>query len=52
MVTMKADKSGGCAVMSTLWAIAKLELPFEVHGIVEELLKIWLVEMLINLMMF
>jgi leucyl aminopeptidase len=34
MVTMKADKSGGCAVMSTLWAIAKLELPFEVHGIV------------------
>jgi leucyl aminopeptidase len=34
MVTMKSDKSGGCAVMSTLWAIAKLELPFEVHGIV------------------
>ena len=34
MVTMKADKSGGCAVLSTLWAIAKLELPFEVHGIV------------------
>lgn len=34
MVTMKADKSGGCAVLSTMWAIAKLELPFEVHGIV------------------
>ncbi len=34
MVNMKSDKSGGCAVMSTLWAIAKLELPFEVHGIV------------------
>ena len=34
MVTMKSDKSGGCAVMSTLWAIAKLELPFEVHGII------------------
>ena len=34
MVTMKSDKSGGCAVMSTLWAIAKLELPFEVHAIV------------------
>ena len=34
MVTMKADKSGGCAVLSTLWAVAKLELPIEVHGIV------------------
>ena len=34
MVTMKADKSGGCAVLSTLWAVAKLNLPFEVHGIV------------------
>ena len=34
MVTMKSDKSGGCAVISTLWAIAKLDLPFEVHGIV------------------
>uniref|UniRef100_UPI0040479950 leucyl aminopeptidase n=1 Tax=Aliarcobacter sp. TaxID=2321116 RepID=UPI0040479950 len=34
MVTMKSDKSGGCAVLSTLWAIAKLQLPFEVHGIV------------------
>lgn len=34
MVGMKMDKSGGCAVLSTMWAIAKLELPFEVHGIV------------------
>ena len=34
MVTMKADKSGGCAVLSILWAVAKLELPIEVHGIV------------------
>lgn len=34
MVTMKSDKSGGCAVLATLWAIAKLNLPFEVHGIV------------------
>lgn len=34
MVTMKADKSGGCAVLSMMWAIAKLELPFEVHGVV------------------
>ena len=34
MVTMKSDKSGGCAVLATLWAIAKLGLPYEVHGIV------------------
>ena len=34
MVTMKADKSGGCAVLSTIWAIAKLGLPIEVHAIV------------------
>ena len=34
MVTMKSDKSGGCAVIATMWAIAKLQLPFEVHGIV------------------
>ncbi len=34
MVTMKADKSGGCAVLSTIWAIAKLNLPIEVHAIV------------------
>ena len=34
MVTMKADKSGGCAVLATIWAIAKLGLPIEVHGIV------------------
>lgn len=34
MVTMKADKSGGCTVLATIWAIAKLGLPIEVHGIV------------------
>ncbi|MDH1976382.1 leucyl aminopeptidase [Aliarcobacter butzleri] len=33
MVTMKADKSGACAVLATIWAIAKLELPVEVHAI-------------------
>jgi len=33
MVTMKADKSGACAVLATIWAIAKLELPIEVHAI-------------------
>lgn len=33
MVTMKADKSGACAVLATIWAIAKLQLPIEVHGI-------------------
>ncbi len=34
MVTMKSDKSGGCAVLATIWAIAKLELPFEVHAVI------------------
>ncbi|APW66930.1 leucyl aminopeptidase [Poseidonibacter parvus] len=34
MVTMKSDKGGGCAVLATIWAIAKLELPYEVHGII------------------
>jgi leucyl aminopeptidase len=34
MVTMKSDKSGGCAVLGTLHAIAQLQLPIEVHGIV------------------
>ncbi|RXJ60669.1 leucyl aminopeptidase [Candidatus Marinarcus aquaticus] len=34
MVTMKSDKSGGCAVLGMLNAIAKLKLPIEVHGIV------------------
>lgn len=34
MVTMKADKSGGAAVMSILKAAAELELPFEVHAII------------------
>ncbi len=34
MVTMKADKSGGCAVLGIMSAVAKLNLPYEVHGIV------------------
>lgn len=34
MVTMKADKSGGCAVLGIISAIAKLRLPLEVHGII------------------
>jgi leucyl aminopeptidase len=34
MVTMKSDKSGGSAVLGIMNAIAKMKLPFEVHGIV------------------
>ncbi len=34
MVTMKLDKSGGCAVLGIMSAIAKLNLPIEIHGIV------------------
>ena len=34
MVTMKSDKSGGSAVLGIMDTIAKLKLPFEVHGIV------------------
>lgn len=34
MVTMKADKSGGAAVMAILKAAATLELPYEIHAIV------------------
>lgn len=34
MVTMKADKSGGAAVLSILKGAALLELPFEVHAII------------------
>ncbi|MFY9074588.1 leucyl aminopeptidase [Malaciobacter mytili] len=34
MTTMKSDKSGGCAVLGILYAVAKLKLPIEVHGIV------------------
>ena len=34
MVTMKSDKSGGCAVLGIMSAVAKLELPIEIHGIV------------------
>lgn len=34
MVSMKSDKSGGSAVLGIMNAIGKLDLPFEVHGIV------------------
>ncbi|WP_198304831.1 leucyl aminopeptidase [Arcobacter vandammei] len=34
MITMKADKSGGVAVLNTIKTIAKLKLPVEVHAII------------------
>lgn len=34
MVTMKADKSGGAAVIAILKGAAELELPFEIHAII------------------
>ena len=34
MVSMKSDKSGGCAVLGIMNAITALNLPIEVHGIV------------------
>jgi leucyl aminopeptidase len=34
MVTMKADKSGGCAVLGILNAVSKLNLDIEVHGVI------------------
>ncbi len=34
MVTMKADKSGGSAVMGIMKAISQMNLPIEVHGFV------------------
>ena len=34
MVTMKSDKSGGCAVLGIMNAVALLKLPIEVHAIV------------------
>ncbi len=34
MVTMKADKSGGAAVMGIMKAIAQMNIPIEVHGFV------------------
>ena len=34
MVTMKADKSGACAVLGILKAVNELKLPIEVHGII------------------
>ena len=34
MVTMKADKSGGSAVMGIMKAVAEMDLPVEVHGFI------------------
>lgn len=34
MVSMKADKGGGCAVMGIISVIASLKLPIEVHSII------------------
>ena len=34
MVSMKSDKSGGCAVLGIMNTIASLNLPIEVHGII------------------
>jgi len=34
MVSMKSDKSGGCAVLGVMNTISALDLPIEVHGIV------------------
>ncbi|MEA2017008.1 MAG: leucyl aminopeptidase [Campylobacterota bacterium] len=34
MVSMKSDKSGGCAVLGVMNTISTLNLPIEVHGIV------------------
>ncbi|RUM44405.1 MAG: leucyl aminopeptidase [Hydrogenimonas sp.] len=34
MVTMKADKSGACAVLGIMKAVSELGLPIEVHGII------------------
>lgn len=34
MVNMKSDKGGGAVVLGLMEAIAKLQLPYEVHGIV------------------
>ncbi|PAF41904.1 leucyl aminopeptidase [Helicobacter sp. 11S02596-1] len=34
MVTMKADKSGGCAVLAIINALAKMEIQAEIHAIV------------------
>lgn len=34
MLTMKADKSGACATLGAIQAVAKLNLPIEVHAII------------------
>lgn len=34
MVSMKSDKSGGCAVLGIMNTLSSLNFPFEVHGII------------------
>jgi leucyl aminopeptidase len=34
MVSMKADKSGGCAVLGIIQAASKMNLPVEIHGVI------------------
>lgn len=34
MVTMKSDKSGGCAVLGIINAAAKMNLPIEIHAVI------------------
>lgn len=34
MLTMKFDKCGGCAVLATMWAVARLGLPCNVVGLI------------------
>ncbi|MEF3191132.1 MAG: leucyl aminopeptidase [Campylobacterales bacterium] len=34
MITMKADKSGASAILGIMSALAKMELPIEVHGVI------------------
>ncbi|MEA2065253.1 MAG: leucyl aminopeptidase [Patescibacteria group bacterium] len=34
MITMKSDKSGAAAILGTMLAVKKLELPIEIHGII------------------
>ena len=34
MVSMKLDKSGGCAVLGIMKAVSELNIPVEVHGII------------------
>jgi len=34
MISMKSDKSGACSVLGIMSIVSKLNLPFEIHGIV------------------